>query len=158
MENKYLVATDLGAYYHLSCQLSLWTSFHKGKVSSRSPVKPSARVMAAFSRGNEWERHLVQRLDQENLILRVSNASTFQSQLEDDYRNHFYVIGASFKDINLFADEYRAHGHQRVAFGTLKPDFIEVWKRIENGRLVIDWHVIDAKATKAVKVLLLALF
>jgi hypothetical protein len=154
MSDKYLTATDLGSYYHLSCQLALWMSFHEGHVARKRSIQPSSRVKAIFERGNEWENSLVRRLDRENLILRVSNSSPVHLQIENDPRNHFYVIGSSFHKDGLFAKEFTARGNESVAFGTFKPDYIEIWKRLEKETKVIEWHVIDAKSSKSLKVLL----
>src|SRR5579871_714215 len=118
MEDKYLTATDLGTYYHLACQLSLWNAFHKGHLHKRKPSQLSSITKATFSRGNEWEGTLVRRLDAQDLILRFSPTASLRSQLEDDPRTHFYVIGASFKVHALFAGEFLARGTSPVPFGT----------------------------------------
>lgn len=152
MEDKYLTATDLGTYYHLACQLSLWKTFHGGHLHKRKPSQLSSITKATFARGNEWEEILVRRLDAQGLILRFSPTASLQSQLEDDPRTHFYVIGTSFKVHGLFADEFLARRTSPVPFGTFKPDFIEIWKCMNEGKLQIEWQVIDVKSSKSVKV------
>ena len=152
MEHKYLTATDLASYYHLACQLSLWNAFHKGHKPNKNPHRVSSLRKATFARGNEWEETLVERLETQNLIFRFNPNDSFQSQVESDPRMHFYVIGASFKIEDLFADEFWARGTSPVAFGSFKPDFIEISKRVKNGKLQFEWVVIDAKSSKAVKV------
>lgn len=95
----------------------------------------------------------MKRLEDRGLTLRFSSTLSFEDQVRGDPRNHFFVIGASFKKVELFKDEYVARGQEPVAFGTIKPDFIEIWKRVDGGKLVVEWHIIDAKSSKAVKVL-----
>ena len=80
-----------------------------------------------------------------NLILRFSFRASLRSQIENDPRNHFYIINSSFKDRNLFQNEFIARGVTPVAFGTLKPDFIEIWKRTVNGKLTIEYKEMKLK-------------
>jgi hypothetical protein len=150
-EHEYLTASDLKSFYHFGCQLELWKSVHEGHISN-ARGRPSPISMAHINRGYKWENLLVKRLDEQNLILRLSSNTTFRSQVERDPRNHFYVINSSFKNRNLFQNEFIARRTTPIAFGTLKPDFIEVWKRVVNGRLSIEYHIIDAKASKSVQV------
>ena len=151
MERQYFTASDLGSHFHFSCQLALWKTFHQ-KPSEKGNQFYSSRNRATFSRGHTWEKLIVTRLDELGLILKRSNKESLQSQLENDPRDHVYIIGSSFKDDKLFADQYLARGVEPVSFGTFKPDFIEIWKRVEGDRVVFDWHVIDAKSCKSVKV------
>ena len=51
---------------------------------------------------------LARRLDAQRLILQVSPTALLQSQLIDDHRTQFYVIGYLLKVRGLFADEFRA--------------------------------------------------
>ena len=150
-DHEYLTASNLNSFFHFGCQLELWKSFHEGHVPRRYE-SPSSISRAHISRGHQWEKSLIRCLDAENLILRMSKRTTFEAQVVADPRNHFYVINSEFKERNLFVNEYLSRRTTPVAFGTFKPDFIEVWKRVELGRLVIDYHVIDAKASYALHV------
>jgi hypothetical protein len=150
-EHQYLTASDLKSFYHFGCQLELWKSVHEGHISN-ARSRPSPISMAHINRGYKWENLLVKRLNEQDLILRLSPNTTFRSQIERDPRNHFYIINSSFKKRNLFQNEFIARRTTPVAFGALKPDFIEVWKRVVNGRLSIEYHIIDAKASKSVQV------
>jgi hypothetical protein len=152
MDRKYFTATDLGSYFHFSCQLALWRGFHEGRQPGLKRGTPGPRTLATFSKGFAWEETLVRRLEETGLILRVSGTTSLETQITGDPRNHFYIINASFKEEGLFKEEYIARKLPPVEFGTIKPDFIEIWKRVENDKLVIEWHVIDAKSSKAVKV------
>jgi hypothetical protein len=152
MDRKYFTATDLGSYFHFSCQLALWKGFHEGRQPGLKRGFPGPRTLATFSKGFAWEERLVRRLDEKGLILRFSGATSLETQITSDPRNHFYIINASFKEEGLFKEEYISRRQAPVEFGTIKPDFIEIWKRIEKDKLVIEWHVIDAKSSKAVRV------
>jgi len=152
MERQYFTATDLGSHFHFSCQLALWNTFHQTRGDKSNGQTFSSRTKATFSRGRTWENNLVKRLDEQGLVLKRSSKESLRSQIEKDPRDHFYIIGASFKDENLFREQYRALGVSPILFGTFKPDFIEIWKRVEGDRIVFEWHVIDAKSTKSVKV------
>lgn len=150
-EYEYLTASNLNSFYHFGCQLELWKSFHEGHLpQKRDP--PSSISMAHIKRGHLWENLLVKRLSKQNLILQFSGSVPFLSQIERDHRDHFYIINSSFKDGNLFAKEFEARRVTPVAFGRFKPDFIEVWKRVKNEKKVIEYHIIDAKASKSIQV------
>lgn len=153
MEHQYITASDLKSFYHFGCQLELWNSFHEGHLPQRRDP-PSSISMAHINRGYQWESRLVKQLHEQNLILRFSNRATLLSQIENDPRDHFYIINASFKDRNLFEKEFIARGAIPVAFGSLKPDFIEIWKRVKNEKRVIEYHIIDAKAARNIQVYL----
>jgi hypothetical protein len=150
-EHQYITASDLKSFYHFGCQLELWKSVHEGHLP-QTRGRPSPISMAHINRGYKWENSLVRQLDEQNLILRYSANTTFRSQIERDPRRHFYIISCSFRKRNLFENEFTARGVTPVAFGTLKPDFIEIWKRVVNGTLNIEYHIIDAKASKSVQV------
>ena len=150
-EHQYITASDLKSFYHFGCQLELWKSVHEGHLP-QTRGRPSPISMAHINRGYKWENLLVKQLDGRNMILRFSPSASLRSQIENDPRNHFYIINSSFKDRNLFENEFVARGVTPVAFGTLKPDFIEIWKRAVNGKLAIEYHIIDAKASKSVQV------
>lgn len=152
MERQYFTATDLGSYFHFSCQLALWNTFHQKQGQKPNGQVHSARTKATFSRGRTWENRIVKRLDDLGLILKRVNFQSLQTQVENDPRDHFFVIGASFKDDELFKQEYLARGVSPVSFGTFKPDFIEIWKRPDGDKVLFEYHVIDAKSSKSVKV------
>ena len=152
-EHQHITASDLKSFYYFSCWLELWKSVHEGHIPENRG-DASTLSMAHINRGHKWESLLVKQLDQKKLILRFSSGVPLRLQIEDDPRDHFYIINSAFKDRNLFQKEFTARGANSVAFGTLKPDFIEVWKRVENGKKVIEYHIIDAKASKSVQVVL----
>lgn len=156
-DHEYVTASNLNSFFHFGCQLELWKSFHEGHVPRRHEP-PSSISRAHISRGHQWEKHLVHRLDAEKLILRVSKRTPFQAQVIADPRNHFYVIDSEFKERYVFQREYFTRRTAPITFGTFKPDFIEVWKRVESGRLIIEYHVIDAKASYALHVRLSVMF
>jgi len=145
-EYKYFTASDINAYFHFACQLQLWKSFHEGHRPG-ARTRPPAIKRAHMERGYRWEKRIVERLDARNLILRFSSTTSLQEQIERDKRDHFYIIGSSFRNPGLFRDEYISRNQKPVKFGTFKPDFIEVWKRTTDGKPVIEYHVIDAKAS-----------
>lgn len=143
---EYLTPSDINTYFHFACQLQLWKSFHEGHRPG-ARIRPTAVQTAHMKRGDQWERHVVERLDAQNLLLRFSARIPLRQQIERDHRHHFYIIGASFKDPDLFRDEYVSRGQTPVKFGAFKPDFIEVWKRHTDGKEVFEYHIIDAKAS-----------
>lgn len=152
MERQYFTATDLGSHFHYSCQLALWKTFHQ-KLGEKIPGQVhSARTRATFSRGYSFENSIIKRLDELGLVLKFSKKESLEAQVANDPRDHLYVIGSSFKEDALFRDEYLARGVTPVSFGMFKPDFIEIWKRVVDGKLIFEWHVIDAKSTKSIKV------
>jgi len=68
--------------------------------------------------------------------------------LADD-REHFFIAGLYFwPPHNCLAERFEAVGNRPDNFGLAKPDLVEVVRR-ENK---IVWKVIDAKASKVVKV------
>jgi hypothetical protein len=148
---QYLTATDLGGYFHLSCQLSLWKTYHEGHQKGAGMTKIAPRTKATFFRGNEWENLLVKRLEANDLILRLRSNDSLVDSVLSEAREHFYVVGAAFKKPDLFAKEFAARGTRSVSFGLFKPDFIEVRKRVGE-KTTVEWHVIDAKSSKQVKV------
>jgi hypothetical protein len=67
-----------------------------------------------------------------------------------DERDHFYIAGLSFwppKD--KLAAEFARAGTTPVEFSLFKPDLLEIIRE-EDG--FITWRVIDAKASKGIKV------
>jgi hypothetical protein len=151
MDHQYVTASLLKSYYHFSCQLEIWKSFHEGHLS-RNGYAPSPLSKAHISRGQAWERIVVKRLKENNLILSFSRNKSLQSQIEGDPRAHFYVVNSAFKEKNLFKKEFIDRGSKPIAFGWIKPDFIEIWKRFDGGKPVIEYHVIDVKASLSVQV------
>lgn len=149
---KYLTPGDLGQYHHRSCQLALWKFFHEGHQPRKGQQAPSSITRGFFKKGIKWEASLVQRLEEQNLILRFSSKTPLVSQIIVDPRFHFYIINSAFEGKGLFKHEYEVRGLSPVEFGQWKPDFIEIWKRIEDGKLTVEWHVIDAKSSKEMQV------
>ncbi len=155
-----LSATKLAIHHHLKCDLYLHNSYHgSGNPSPQRSGKNNADTTteltkAQFQRGNEWEQTLVTWLDAEGLLLHVRstgplNPAELKDVIEFDERPRFFITGLSFKPpIAAFAERFSANGFRSVKFGIAKPDLVEV-KRT-NGK--IQWQVIDAKASKDVKV------
>ena len=68
--------------------------------------------------------------------------------LADD-REHFFIAGLRFwPPQERLSERFRVLGTQPVTFGLSKPDLVEI---VRKGEKVV-WKVIDAKASKAVKV------
>jgi hypothetical protein len=153
MDHQYLTATNLKSFFYFGCQLEIWKSFHEGHLP-QNPYKPSPISMAHFSRGRKWEALLVKRLDEQKLVLRYSKNIPLQSQIEKDPRDHFYIINSRFQDDNLLQKEFLDRGTIPYRFGLFKPDFIEIHKIIKNGKPMIEYHIIDAKASRSVQVCL----
>jgi hypothetical protein len=145
-------ATNLAAHHHLQCDLFLHNSYHKASPNLRD--EPSYLTKAQFERGNDWERKLCAWLDQNELLLTVISTALTGRELQDviefDDREHFYITGLSFwPPKGAMNEEYVREGEKPVNFGLFKPDLIEV-KRTQEGTVL--WRVIDAKASKDVKV------
>jgi len=115
--------------------------------------QPAELSKAQFERGNDWEATLFSWLDERNMLLTVISrpldGDDLRELIELDDRDHFFIAGLSFwppKD-KLNAEFARA-GTSPVEFGLFKPDLLEICK--EEG--TVTWKVIDAKASKDVKV------
>lgn len=156
-----LSATKLAIHHHLKCDLFLHNSYHGHEIGSfrkkSGKIKESKvgeLVKAQFKRGNAWEKALFAWLDAQGLLLHVHSSGPLEpSEIKDiisfDERPHFFIAGLYFKPpSDAFAGRFAGNGFTPVEFGIAKPDLLEV-KRA-NGKT--QWQVIDAKASKEVKV------
>jgi len=150
-----LTATNLSIYQHLSCDLYIYNIYNgQGTTATETSASdPSELSKAHFQRGLDWETCLYSWLDQSNLLLKVPHVpleqATFRENLQFDDRDHFYVTGLSFwppqRELDARFTTFRS---EPLNFGLAKPDLLEI-RRTETG---FQWRVIDAKASKSVKV------
>lgn len=148
-----LSATNIAIYHHLNCDLYLWNTYNEPITTTDSPQDLPELSKAQFHRGEDWESTLFAWLDQSNLLLRVPpipmEADVLMENILADDRDHFFIAGLRFwPPQDAFTKRYEALGFQPVKFGLGKPDLVEVVRK--NGKVV--WKVIDAKASKTVKV------
>lgn len=156
-----LTATNLAAYHHLNCDLYLHNVYNRSAQSTRtdtSILQKSASELAKahFDRGLEWEARLLSWLDHQGLLLRVPSMPVEACHLVEniEYRfsegqDHFFIAGLSLKPpAEELAKRFKEVGAEPVNFGLAKPDLLEI-TRTETG---VAWKVIDAKASKAIKV------
>jgi hypothetical protein len=151
-----LTATNLAVYQHLNCDLYIY-NVSSASASSGSPgsSSPSEISRAHCKRGLDWETALYSWLDRSDLLLKVPSMplegrSLLENILADD-RDHFFITGLVFWPPQAkIAEKFEAEGTQPLAFGLAKPDLLEI-RRTEDG---IMWRVIDAKASRYVKVTL----
>jgi hypothetical protein len=155
MAKASISATNIAVYHHLSCDLYLWNTYHE-PVAFADPDLPqeiSEISKAQFHRGEEWESTLFEWLDKSNLLLRVPPrpmmAEVLMENILADDRDHFFIAGLRFwPPQEQLAERFEALGTQPVNFGLSKPDLVEVVRKEDK----VVWKVIDAKASKAVKV------
>lgn len=152
-----LSATNIAAYHHLNCDLFLHNIYHgSAGGSSHGVVPPSELSEAQFERGLDWESALFKWLGNEvNSLLQVPStplqAEYLRENIEFDDRDHFFIAGLTFwPPQDAFASEFAKEGNDPVTFSLAKPDLLEITRSKDgNG---VTWKVIDAKASKAVKV------
>jgi hypothetical protein len=156
MKRFSLSATNLATHHHLQCDLFLYNVYHGSSSDYRhAAANTSELTKAQFERGNDWEGSLLAWLDEQGLLLTVRSsvldADDFKAIIEFDDRDHFYVTGLSFWPPQAaFDQEFLRAGALPVSFGLFKPDLIEI-TRMPAG--TVTWRVIDAKASKGVKVI-----
>lgn len=153
-----LSPTDLAAYHHLNCDLYLHNAYYR-KVRPttilETPERPRGQPLAAsqFKRGLDWESTLYSWLDDSGLLLTVPGihiqADVLLENILADERNYFFITGITFPaPQHGFRQRFAAAGVEPVNFGVAKPDLLEV----RRGEAGIVWKVVDAKASKTVKV------
>lgn len=152
MAKASISATDIAVYHHLNCDLYLWNTYNE-PLALKDSQEISELCQAQWHRGEEWESTLFTWLDKSNLLLRVPpmpmEVDVLLENILADDREHFFIAGLCFwPPRNRLAERFEAVGTRPVNFGLAKPDLVEVMRR-ENK---IVWKVIDAKASKAVKV------
>lgn len=148
-----LSATNIAKYHHLNCDQYLWNIYNKPIANTESPKNASEISKAQFQRGEEWEATLLAWLDKSNLLLRVPpipmEADILMENILADDRKHFFIAGLHFwPPQSQLSQRFEAFDTQPVTFGLGKPDLVEV---VRKGDKVV-WKVIDAKASKSVKV------
>lgn len=148
-----LSATNIAIYHHLNCDLYLWNTYNDPLTKSESAQRSPELSKAQYHRGEEWETTLLAWLDRSNLLLRVPSFPTEASDLMEnillDDRDHFFIAGLQFwPPQDALNKRYEALGLPSVKFGLAKPDLIEIVRK--DGKAI--WKVVDAKASKAIKV------
>jgi hypothetical protein len=156
MDGKHsLSATNLAVCQHLNCDLYIHNVYNGSRqgVSASSPE--SELTKAQCKRGLDWETSLYSWLDHSKLLLKVPSmpleASSLLENIQADDRAHFFITGLTFwppqaKLAEIFFARART---EPFNFGLAKPDLLEI-KRSKDG--IIKWRVLDAKASKYVKV------
>jgi hypothetical protein len=172
-----LTATNLATHQHLGCNLYLHNVYHNHRQRNRhsstdggnilsvgakvnasentnKAKRPTSELtMAHFDRGNEWEAYLFQWLDRKGLRLPMPSdpkqGHNICEIVNRDKRLHFFISGLEFWPNDVLQEEFPKTGMGPVQFGLAKPDLLEI-ERSENGSFM--WRVIDAKASKVVKV------
>jgi len=148
-----LSATNLAVHQHLECDLYIHNIYNCSTISTTGSDSPSELAKAQFKRGIDWETSLYSWLDQTNLLLKVPSIplepqGLLENILADD-RRHFFITGLVFLPPNANLKPLFVQAEtQPIIFGKAKPDLLEI-KRIGDE---IHWRVIDAKASKYVKV------
>ncbi len=150
-----LSATNVSLYHHYNCDLFLYNTYNGVEVPSTVPhvPRPTKLTEARYKRGLEWEARLFSWLDEHNLLLTVPSHPIRGDDLVEnilaDERDHFFIAGIAFMPPQGQFDEmYRKAGLEPVKFGLAKPDLLEI-TRVEDR---VSWKVIDAKASRMVKV------
>lgn len=155
-QHSSLTATNLAQYHHLNCDLYIHNVYHKHPEPAPERFSyPKSRLLltSQYERGIDWETTLYSWLDESDLLLKVPGlplqADVLLENILADERDHFFITGITFNPPKHQLQElfFRA-GTEQVNFGVGKPDLLEI-VRDERG---ITWTVIDAKASKAVKV------
>lgn len=157
MPHKPLTATNLAEHQHRQCDLFIHKTYHNQPSTPPSSNKPRhgppELVKAQYQRGMDWEGILFSWLRESDLLLRVPSIPLESEHLLEniqlDERRHFFISGLNFippqDELNNIYEEL---GETHVAFGLAKPDLLEITKTTGG----IQWRVIDAKASKFVKV------
>lgn len=151
---KSLTATNLAAHQQLDCDLYIHNVYNGkgGSAAHTGTSSPSELAKAHFKRGLDWETCLYSWLDRSQLLLRVPSVpldpdSLLENILADD-RKLFFITGLSFWPPQSKLAARFSEGTEPLTFGLAKPDLLEI-RQTDKG---IYWRVIDAKASKHVKV------
>ena len=157
MDGKHsLSATNLAVYQHLNCDLYVHNVYNgcQGATDTLSTSSPSELTKAQCKRGLDWESSLYSWLDRSQLLLKVPSmpleASSLLENIQADDRTHFFITGLNFWPPQAqLAEMFIRAQTKPFDFGLAKPDLLEI-KRTNDG--IIKWRVLDAKASKHVKV------
>ncbi|KJA28890.1 hypothetical protein HYPSUDRAFT_1082968 [Hypholoma sublateritium FD-334 SS-4] len=153
---KSLTATNLAVHQHLNCDLYIHNVYNRtAPASGQDPASENTSdelSKAQFKRGLDWEASLYAWLDDSGLLLQVPAiplaASILLENILADDRTHFFITGLSFwPPQSKLNERFVQAGAEPLTFGLAKPDLVEI-KRTNN---IIQWRVIDAKASKNVK-------
>jgi hypothetical protein len=165
--SRRITASGLANHAHLQCDLYLHQSYHGTSSADetdqsldhgrKQTKRPGATILAAVTSGDAWESALFSHLDQHGLLLTNKgpplSGGDIASVIQLDERPHFFVAGLTFwAPQHELTREYLKRGvavQDVPRFGLTKPDLVEIWRET-NGNLV--WRIIDAKASKEVKV------
>jgi len=153
-----LSATNLAVHQHLNCDLYVHNVYHGTSASaSASPEagtsSPSELSKAQYKRGLDWESSLYSWLDRSNLLLKVPSipldAESLLENILADEREQLFIAGLTFWPPQAsLAKRFTQERTEPLNFGLAKPDLLEI-RRSANG---IQWRIIDAKASRHVKV------
>lgn len=153
MDRKHsLSATNLAVYQHLNCDLYIHNVYNGSSQGTSSPE--SELTKAQCKRGLDWETTLYSWLDRSQLLLKVPSmpleGSNLLENIQADDRTHFFITGLTFWPPQAkLAEMFTRAQAEPFKFGLAKPDLLEI-NRTKDG--VIRWRVLDAKASKHVKV------
>ena len=157
-------ATNLAAYHHYQCDLYLYNTYHGPRVVVADEGQrnhqgrgntTSAITGARLSRGVDWESTLLDWLDKQDLLVRVSSGALDAAELKSlielilDEHEHVFITGLALRPpesvFQVFFDKFKT---RPVKFAVAKLDLLEI-KRDQNG--LMKWQVIDAKASTDVQ-------
>ncbi|KAH7104745.1 P-loop containing nucleoside triphosphate hydrolase protein [Auriculariales sp. MPI-PUGE-AT-0066] len=170
-----LSATNLAVYHHLRCDLYLHLSYN-ARLATTTQIAPRIVpdiAVAQFAKGDTWERHLLESLENQNVLTRVDDRDLMSAE---DIAKLFTEVARTTEDTFIsglsftppdFHEEFTTHNARAVRFSTAKPDLIKLrrgqpttqHRRESRSRPslvgdvtdVVFWEVIDAKSSSHVK-------
>lgn len=148
-----LTATNLAVYQHLNCDLYIHNIYNGSASTELSSSSPSELTKAHYKRGLDWESVLYTWLDDSNLLLKVPpiplEGNNLLENIFADDRNYFFIAGLTFWPPEAqLSEKFKESVNPPLHFGLAKLDLLEI-RRTDDG---IQWRVIDAKASRHVKV------
>ncbi|KND03425.1 uncharacterized protein SPPG_00910 [Spizellomyces punctatus DAOM BR117] len=151
----YLTATDLARFHVHFCRKLLWLSNDKRRRAKNRKefTEVSLWDQARFRKGTRWEDQLRVGLELLHGPPHIISAGELIGLITLDTRKHFYVVDVAFASPSFSRQFASKRSIRTVSFGTFKPDFLEIWKHTDEGNFTqIRWRVIDAKASRKVKI------
>ncbi|KIM22774.1 hypothetical protein M408DRAFT_279472 [Serendipita vermifera MAFF 305830] len=158
---KHLSPTNVATYYHNQCHLYLHNAYHRPHdIIKATPKDVSPLSAAQFQRGLEWESRLFRWLEVQNKLVRLDATSPPKTaaQIRDlfvetgnalDVESSRYIVNLTFKSPAFEHELGLVKGSRLpVAFGVAKPDLVKITRVSKD---VIEWEVIDAKASSILK-------